>query len=75
MTRQQRFTKAGKELGISIAVVKFALSNAKYCYPLLQQISDKDALMRGSCGPRPAPKLIPGYWECVGNEWVWIDGV
>ena len=75
MPKQQRFTKAGKELGISTAVVKFALANSKHCYPLLQMIADKDALMRGSCGPRPAPKLDPGYWECVNGSWEWVEAV
>ena len=69
---QQQFIKDGKKKGISNAVLKFAWDNKQYCFPLLQDVAMMSAM---ACGPRPAPKLDPGYWECVNGSWEWVEAV
>lgn len=71
----------GKAKGIPIGVLAWVWKNLgriEDFIQLLKYIRDtfgKKNENRSSCGPRPAPKLEPGYWECVGGEWEWVPAV
>lgn len=76
INNEKKFFKLGRKIGIADDILKLAWEDkARNCL-ISQIIADYDAAQRGSCQtPRPAPKLEPGYWECVGGSWEWVPAV
>lgn len=73
---KEQFLQSGSELNIPSEVIEWAVVNSELSSSVLQSLADQQALMSGSCStPRPKPKFIPGYWECVGGSWLWVAGV
>lgn len=73
---QKEFLKYGKEIGLTTNFLNLVWKNPIVSCSVFQAIADREALQRGACQtPRPAPKLEPGYWYCVGGEWEWIPMV
>lgn len=70
-----------KGKGIPVSIFSWIWKNLDRIEELLQiikYIRDKykgENVKTFACGPRPAPKLEPGYWECVSGEWTWVPAV
>lgn len=79
MNKQLKDFAKGKNIPVSVlAWVWKNLHRIEDFIQLLKYIRDtfgKKNESRMACGPRPAPKLEPGYWECVSGEWTWVPYV